>query len=347
MSGGLGPTKDDLTREALAAALGEPLELDEKAVRHVEAFFRRIGRTMPERNRCQAMCPRGARLLENERGTAPGVRAELDGSVVIVVPGVPFEMKHMFERHVVPLLSAQTGQVILAERVHTFGLGESDVGERLGDLMQRGRNPQVGTTVADGVVSVRVRSTAPTREEAEEALAGTVGLVRERVGRAVFGVGDTTLPEVVVRALARHGLTLVTAESCTGGLVGKMVTDVAGSSAVYRGGWVVYSNTLKQRMLDVPEAMLAEEGAVSEEVARCLAVNALAKGGADYAVAVTGIAGPEGGTEAKPVGTVWIALASRDGACEAARHRFPGSRERVRDRTAKTALDWVRRRLGE
>jgi nicotinamide-nucleotide amidase len=348
VTGGLGPTEDDLTRQAMADALGVPLEEDPKAVRRIEAFFRSVGKSMPDRNRIQAHCPRGAELLENDRGTAPGLRAVLSGSTFVVMPGVPHEMRGMFERFVVPMLTGGAGAAICSEVVRTFGLGESEVGTRLNELMARDRNPLVGTTVSNGIVSVRIRGVAATPDEAARLAAEGTKNVRERLGEAVFGTGETTLAEAVVSLLRSRRLTVATAESCTGGLIGKLLTDVPGASDVYLGGWVVYSNALKRDSLGVPDDALTRHGAVSREVAEMMSARAAEMAGADYALAVTGIAGPAGGSAGKPVGTVWLALARRnEGRAEvtALHRRFPGAREHVRERTALTALDMLRLEL--
>jgi nicotinamide-nucleotide amidase len=348
VTGGLGPTPDDLTRQALAAFLRVPLELHPPSLTLVEDFFRRIGRAMPAANRVQAMCPRGAVMLDNECGTAPGIRARKDDVDIVAMPGVTREMKAMFERHVAPGLAAGAGRVILTRAVHTFGMGESAVAEQLGSLMDRRRNPLVGTTVSGGVVSVRIRSEFPVRSQAQSELDRTAEEVIRILAPAVFGVDHVTLPEAVGALLREKRQTVVTAESCTGGLVAKMLTDVPGSSDYFLGGWVVYGNDLKTGELDVPAAIIASAGAVSEPVARIMAERALVKGKADFALATTGIAGPNGGSADKPVGTVWIGFARRPGGdiqSRAERFQFRGVRETIRERTAKAALNVLRLEL--
>ena len=347
-SGGLGPTEDDLTRFALADVMGVKLVEDEPSVRHIAEFFRRRDRVMPERNKVQAMCPAGAEMLETPAGTAPGIRTRLHDADCYFVPGVPREMRVLFERHIVPALPPASGWTILSSTIHTFGKGESDVAELLGDLMDRARNPKVGTTVARGIVSVRIRSEFQTADEARSALDETAALVTERLGELVFGRDGQTLEQAVGRRLADSGKSLVTAESCTGGLVGKYLTDIAGSSDYYLGGWVTYTCEAKQRELGVPADLLQQHGAVSEPVARAMAEGALRESDADYALAITGIAGPGGGTDKKPVGLVWFALGERDGEridVNAEKHVFPGDRPMVRDRAARTALNMLRLRL--
>lgn len=354
ISGGLGPTDDDLTRQALSDALGRPLMRDAAAVEAIRRFFEQRGREMPIRNETQAMHPEGTTVIPNTCGTAPGIRATLNDAEIFVTPGVPREMQVMFEQVVLPwveerLVAAGDGgnarRVILTEKINTFGLGESDVADLLGELMGRDRNPKVGTTVAGGIVSVRVRSEGDDRAAARQALEATVAEVEAKLGAVVFGRGLQTLQHALVSLLIERGLTLTTAESCTGGLIGSYLTDVAGSSAAYLGGWVTYSNAMKSAQLGVPAELLVEHGAVSEPVARAMAEGALENAGADLAVGVTGIAGPGGGTADKPVGTVWIGLAHRDGGSittEALRFNMFGERDMIRDRSAKAALQLLR-----
>lgn len=342
ISGGLGPTADDLTRQALAQAMGVDLVLDEPSLRHIEAFFRLRGRQMNETNRIQAMVPRTAEALHNAAGTAPGIFARLGRAQVFVVPGVPSEMRHMAQEHILPRLAAVAGQSRTVFRtVHTFGHGESDVAVRIQDLMGRESNPLVGTTVAGGVVSVRVISRSGSRDAAVEQARRTVELIRQRLGDLVFGVDEQTLAGAAGDALRDRDRTLAVAESCTGGLLGKMLTDAAGSSDYFVGGVVCYANRIKQEWLGVPEGLLRTHGAVSEPVAEAMARGARDRFGADHALAVTGIAGPAGGTEDKPVGLVYTAHAG-PGGVRVHRAVLPGDRAAVRLRSALTALNMLR-----
>lgn len=378
ISGGLGPTEDDLTRQALASVMQAPLELNAMWLDELEKFFTARGRPMPASNRIQAMIPRGAEMIFNTAGTAAGIHAVLQrnrphpGSIdiatapslsasprlrvpassspachVFVMPGVPKEMKAMFERDVLPQVRAASGgAVILSRTLHTFGLGESAVGERLGELMHRGRNPSVGTTISGGVVSLRVNSRFPSRAQAEDELERTSQVCRTALGSLIYGQDQQTLAEVVGRMLksATGAPTVATAESCTGGLLGKMLTDVSGSSAYYAFGWVTYANRAKEQQLGVPFELLEKHGAVSEPVVIAMANGARQRSGSTFALAISGIAGPEGGTPTKPVGTVCIALAHPDG-CAARTFLFPGDREMVRERSAKMALTLLRYHL--
>ncbi|MEM6334508.1 MAG: competence/damage-inducible protein A [Planctomycetota bacterium] len=348
ISGGLGPTEDDLTRQALADAMGQKLAEDEPSLQRLAAWFDDRGRRMPDRNRVQCLIPRTAQPIDNPRGTAPGIHAHLDKAEVFSVPGVPREMRGMVDDVVIPWVQDRleaTGdqRVIRTTKVNTFGAGESTVSEMLGpELMDRDRNPKVGTTVAGGICSARLRSEFTTAEEADAALDETIAQVEARLGALVFGRDETTLQEATVATLIDKGLTVATAESCTGGMVASMLTDVAGSSAAVAGGWVVYSNEMKRRQLGVPEAVLDEHGAVSPQVAALLAEAARERAHADLAVSLTGIAGPGGGTEDKPVGLVYLGLASSDGPATVLRLSLIGDRAAIRNRSAKCALQALR-----
>jgi nicotinamide-nucleotide amidase len=346
VSGGLGPTEDDLTRQALAAVLNVPLELNQAALQTLTGWFSQLKREMAPSNRIQAMFPRGTTPIENTCGTAPGIRAELNAAGVrcdiFIMPGVPKEMKAMFERDVLPTLRQRSGGAAIVSRtLHTFGAGESTIGERLGNLMDRRRNPSVGTTVSGGVVSVRVNAYFESQARAESELERTVAECRERLGDLVYGQDDQTLQLVVAALLKTSGKKVATAESCTGGLLATYLTDIPGSSAYFTHGWVTYANEAKADQLGVSRETLAQHGAVSEPVVREMAAGARQRAHSDAALAVSGVAGPDGGTAAKPVGMVCIALATTDGV-EARTFRFPGDREFIRDRSAKMALTMLR-----
>lgn len=346
-TGGLGPTDDDLTRQALADAMGVELVLDESAVAGIQSFFTKLGRPMPERNKVQALCPVGATLLDNPAGTAPGICAKIGRAMLYSVPGVPREMMVLWTRHIEPRLPIDSGRVILTAKINTFGKGESDVAQLLGELMDRQRNPLVGTTVSQGIVAARIRSEAADQPTAQRALAQIIEQVESRLGSIAFGHDESTLADAVGALLKQRGATLATAESCTGGLIGKMLTDQPGASDFYYGGWITYANEAKIAGLGVNRSMLDEHGAVSEAVARAMATGALARSGADLAISVTGVAGPDGGTPSKPVGTVCFGLAERGGQVISRRSVLPGDREHVRLRAANFALNMVRLALLE
>jgi nicotinamide-nucleotide amidase len=342
MTGGLGPTDDDLTRFALADVMGVDLQRDESSLAEIAAFFQRRGRQMVERNKVQAMCPVGATMLSNPAGTAPAMTVTFDGTRLFCLPGVPREMVALWDKHIVPALPAGDGHAILTAKINTFGLGESDIAEKLADLMARDRNPTVGTTVSGGVVSARIRSTAADRTTADQQLQATIAEVESRLGDLVFSRDDVTLAEALGDLLREQGRSIVTAESCTGGLVGKLLTDAPGASHFYRGGWVTYDNAMKTAQLGVPADLFDHHGAVSRPVAEAMAEGARRAADADLAVSITGVAGPAGGTDHKPVGTVWFALAGRDQPTAAQRHVFPGDRDLIRLRAALHAINITR-----
>jgi len=343
VTGGLGPTADDLTRHALADAMGAELVLDEKALATLEAFFRRRGRTMVPANRVQAMFPAGARPIENQAGTAQGIAARLGGADVYITPGVPHEMRWIFENRIADELPT-AGNVIVERVVHAFGTGESNMAAEIADLMRRGANPTVGTTVSAGLISIRISARAQTADEAEALAERSAAEVKARLGEWAVCEGDATMASTVGELLRQAGATLATAESCTAGLLGAMITEVPGASDYYAGGVVTYANDVKRDALGVPEELLTSHGAVSEPVAKAMAVGVRQRLGSDYAVAVTGIAGPTGGTEAKPVGLVHIALAGPEDVT-AHRHIFPGDRRAIRHRSATAALNHLRLQL--
>ncbi|HRX84423.1 MAG TPA: competence/damage-inducible protein A [Phycisphaerae bacterium] len=347
VTGGLGPTRDDLTRAGLAAALGVPLVHDPDSMAQIDAFFRALNRPMPQANRVQADVPAGATVLPNDWGTAPGIRACLGDATIFCMPGVPREMKAMFDRYVTPFVAESGPARGMATRVlRTFGAGESTLAEQIADLMTPGRNPAVGTTASEGVISVRIVASGATPTDAQQLADADEAEVRRRLGVLVYGHGDDTLASVVGGLLADRSLTLATAESCTGGLIAKFLTDVPGASHYLAGGVVTYSNALKTQLLGVPETLLAERGAVSAEVAETMAEQCRQRLGTDLALSVTGVAGPDGGTADKPVGLVYIALATPAGTQTKECH-FSDRLDRaaIRDRTAKTALNLLRHHL--
>lgn len=349
VSGGLGPTQDDLTRQALAAVLNEPLELNAAWLKRLEEFFRARGRKMSANNRIQAMIPRGSQMIENTAGTAPGIDAVFATANklcrIFCMPGVPSEMKKMFGRDVLPhLATIANGGVILSRTLHTFGVGESIVGEKLGHLMDRDRNPSVGTTVSGGGVSLRVNARFENAQIAKQELEKTCRQCRQLLGDLVYGEDEQTLQEVVGQLLLGAGApvrTVSIGESCTGGLLAKMLTDVPGSSRYFQFGWITYSEQAKTQSLGVDPQLLSIHGAVSEPVARAMAEGCRRKSGSDFALSITGIAGPDGGSAEKPVGTVHIALAHPQGT-EARAFLFSGDRQTIRRRSAMMALSLLR-----
>jgi len=345
VTGGLGPTPDDLTREVVARVLGVPLITIADEVERLRNFFRRRGRPMPESNLKQAMVPAGARALPNSVGTACGFWATAGMTQIIVLPGVPTEMEVMFSTAVRDDLRRHLGEIgVAVEQVQTFGLPESELASRIHDLMRRGANPDVGTRLADGTISVRIVARAATRAAAQALAHATAAEVAQRLGEAVYGYGETTLEEALARHLERLGCTIAIAESCTGGLVGGLLTSVPGISRFFLEGVVAYSNEAKVKQLGVDATLITRHGVVSAEVAQAMAAAIRRAAGADIGVGVTGIAGPGGATPAKPVGLVYIAIAdNRGGECHEL--RLAGSRQQVRLRAARAVLNFVRLRL--
>lgn len=304
---------------------------------------------MSPSNRIQAMMPRGATAIANTRGTAPGIHVLLHGKPCYALPGVPSEMQTMFERDIAPRLRATAGgHVICSRRLHSFGLGESVLGERLDTLMQRGRNPEVGTTAALGIIGIRINARAESAAAANRLLDETETEVRRRLGKVVFGRDEDTLSSAVGELLTARDGTLSTAESCTGGLISTMLTDVSGSSVYYVGSAVTYANSAKLALLGVRPDDLERHGAVSEPVARQMADGVAEKFQSDYAVSVTGIAGPAGGNPEKPVGLVFIGLRTPNGTTvQECRFGHDSARWVIRKRAAHTALNLLRLRLLE
>ncbi len=349
-TGGLGPTVDDLTKEAVGAAVGAGLELHEPSVRAIEARFAALGRPGPisENNRRQAILPVGSLVLENPHGTAPGfIARRSDGKFVACMPGVPREMKPMLAERLVPWLVEQYGlhEAIYTRTLHTVGIPESDVDSRIEALFRTLENPKIAVLAHEFKVDVKIMAKAPDRPSAEALIAPVEAELRARIGQGIFGSDDETLESAIVKRLAARGATIATAESITGGGLADALVRVPGASAVFRGGIVAYDDALKTSLLGVPEALLREHGAVSEEVAQAMALGARARLGTDFAVATTGIAGPTGATAGKPVGLVWFALASADGHVETRRVTLPGSRDDVRRRAVIVGLNLTWRQV--
>ncbi|TCJ18131.1 competence/damage-inducible protein A [Rubrobacter taiwanensis] len=349
-TGGLGPTSDDLTMECLARAAGRELVEYPEAREHIERAFARIGYTSPPRsNYKQALFPEGSALIRNPLGTALGAMVELDGTLVATFPGVPAEMQIMFDEEVEPVIRARSaGGVILSRTLWFVGIGESALAERVQDLLDMS-DPTVAPLAGQGRVRLRITARAGTEEEAKEKIRPVEHEILSRLRKYYFGADDDTLESVVGRMLQERGATLALAESCTGGLLAKRLTDVPGSSAYFREGFVTYSNESKERLLGVPHELLVQHGAVSEPVARAMAGGAREVAGTDYGLSVTGVAGPEGGTEEKPVGLVWIGLAHGEGVITERLDlsAWARSRSAIRERSANRAFDLLRRYLSE
>jgi nicotinamide-nucleotide amidase len=337
-TGGLGPTRDDISKTVVAELFGAPLRFDPSVWEDLVERFRRFGRVPVDSNRGQAEVPDGAVVLRNRWGTAPGLWLSGPPGLVIMLPGVPFEMRMLLEHEVLPRLAA-AGQdgVIRSLVVRTTGIPESTLAERIGEIEHDIAPLSLAYLPGVEGVDLRLSAWGLAAAEADRRLLAASDLVASRAGDHVYGVGDADLAAVVLQAARERGVRLGTAESCTGGLLGGRLTDIPGSSTGYAGGVVCYANELKISLLGVPPHLIETHGAVSEPVARAMAEGAIERLGVDVAVSVTGIAGPEGGSEDKPVGTVWIGLAGA-GAAEARRTVFGGGRHEVRARAAQAAL---------
>ncbi|MCX5740281.1 MAG: nicotinamide-nucleotide amidohydrolase family protein [Proteobacteria bacterium] len=367
VSGGLGPTRDDITIEVLAETFGRKLVLHEPSLEALRGFFARFGREMAAINEKQAWFPEGAEVLDNPIGTAPGTMLELqvaegdaqraagersspgrDGVRKVLffcMPGVPRELYKMMDEQVLPRIASRRRVTswVRASLLRTFGIGESSLDEMLRDVaLPEGVELGFRTQFPDN--HVRHVARAASAAEADAKLARACEVLRERLGVLVYGEGEDTLELVTGRLLTEHRKTLAVAESCTGGMIGQLLTDAPGSSAFFKGGVVAYWNEAKAALLDVPEDVLAEHGAVSDPTARAMAEGARARFGTDLAVATTGIAGPTGGSANKPVGLIYVALASAEGS-QVRELQLAFDRERNRRLTAQIAIDWVRRHL--
>jgi nicotinamide-nucleotide amidase len=349
VTGGLGPTADDVTREAVALALGRGLTLNPEILATIERLFREHGRVMPAVNRKQADVIEGAVVIPNDRGTAPGMRIEGQGSTLFLFPGVPFELDGMIESDLVPWLAERSGGAGGVGRetatLKIACLPESVVEERIAPAYDELGREWITILASPGEIRLRATAEGP-EPERRKRLEAMTSRLRELAGDAVYAFREEdTLETVVGELLRKAGSTLTVAESCTGGLLAERITRVAGSSDYFLGGAVTYTNELKTKLLGVSPEMLAEHGAVSEPVARAMADGVCRAFHSDYGAGITGVAGPGGGSEAKPVGTVHIAVAGPDGRLEHRKVRFPGDRERVRSQAAQLALDLLRRML--
>jgi len=344
--GGLGPTEDDRTREAVAELLGRPLQRQEEIAARMEERFRARGRKMSPVNLRQAMVPEGAEWLANDHGTAPGLWLETgDKRIVLLLPGPPPELKPMFEEHCLPRLRARAPKHAFAHKVlKTVGLAESELEERVAPIYRQYTNPETTILAAPGQVEIHLRATGSDTAEALRRAEELAERLEQALGDYVFTRGPETLEQVVGLYLMMRGATLAVAESCTGGLVAERLTNVPGSSHYFVGGVVCYSEKLKAKLVGVSPALMRRRGEVSAEVAEALAKGVRRRAGAVLGLGVTGIAGPTGGTPDKPVGTVHLALADAH-RVKTEKHRFLGDRERVRWQASQAALELVRRKL--
>jgi len=345
LTGGLGPTEDDVTRDAVALALGRGQVFSQEVCDRIAARFARLKRQMAENNKRQAMVIEGAAILPNPNGTAPGQWVEAGGRVVMLLPGPPGEMKPLFTQQCVPRLKKLLPPLVIRSRVYRVaGMGESDLDLAIAPVYTKYSNP-VTTVLADmGDIQVHLRARCATEEEAGRLLDEAGSEIESVLGDRIYTADGQPLEAVLGRMLQERGARLGVAESCTGGLVAERITSIAGSSAWFLGGFLAYSDEMKSALLGVDPELIRRHGAVSEPVARAMAEGCRERTGAAYGLSVTGFAGPDGGTEAAPVGTVYIGLAGPDGTL-ALRIFFGGERNRVRRLAAQTALDLMRRKM--
>ena len=344
-TGGLGPTCDDLTKVAVAQAFGKELVYHEPSAQRIRERFAQRGTPVTENNFQQAMVPEGCTVLDNDWGTAPGVAFQAGGTHVLMLPGPPRECAMMFRYRALPYLQKLSDGVIASRTVKTFGIGESAAEALLRDLMNALHNPTLAPYAKPTGTELRITAHAPTREEALRLIAPVEEQVKAILGDKVIGVDVDSLEEVCFALLKDRGLTVGTAESCTGGLLAKLLTDLPGSSAVFRGGVVSYTNGVKAGLLGVPQDLLDRYGAVSPQVAEAMAQGAKAALGCDIALSTTGVAGPDADDRGNPIGLVYLGLAWGD-QCQVTEFRAgPVERERVRRQAAQTALDLLRRHL--
>lgn len=346
-TGGLGPTYDDLTKQTIAEAFGLELYFDEAAAKNIrELFEKRLhGVPMTENNMQQAYLPKGCTVFYNSCGTAPGCGFEAEGKHVLMLPGPPSECRAMLKTGVIPYLVKLSGQEIRSHNINIFGMGESSVEDKLHDLMVNLTNPTLAPYAKEGEVMLRVTALASTDEAADAMMRPVLETVQEAIGSYIYGIDAGTLEETVFHLLRERGLTLSAAESCTGGLIAKRITDIPGASSVFKGGVVSYSNEAKEEFLGVPADILSEYGAVSHETAKAMAEGIRRRAGTDLGISVTGIAGPDSDSSGKPVGLVYVGLSSADGSL-LSRELYCGTlRQRCRTMAANFAMDTIRRHV--
>ena len=348
LTGGLGPTEDDLTKEVCAEVMGFELAEDPHTKARIQEYFKNnIYKVITDNNWKQAMVPVGAMVLDNDNGTAPGLIMEKNGKHAILLPGPPNELYPLFSRQVFPYLQKLQPEIIVSQMVKICGVGESQVEDKILDLIDKQQNPTIATYAKTGEVHIRVTAKAATEEDAKKLVKPVVKEIKKRFGNAVYSIKEEeTLEMAVVRLLKKYELTVTTAESCTGGLLAGRLVNVPGVSEVFREGFVTYSNKAKRKILDVNKATLKKYGAVSKETAKEMAMGGVFATDADICVAVTGLAGPDGGSEEKPVGLVYMACYMND-QVTVEKYQFKGNRAKIREQSVVKALDLLRRTILE
>lgn len=344
-TGGLGPTLDDLTKETVAEVLRLELNYDEDTLNRIRAFFKKMQREMPENNKKQALVPEGAITIPNENGTAPGIILQTGEKIIILLPGPPNEMEPMLNKFVIPFLRKRLSNEVIKSRVLRFiGIGESSLEQKILDILKKQTNPTVAPLAKQGEVTLRITAKAKSEKDANELIEPIIQAIKERVGEYIYSYDNDPMEAVVGRMLIERRCTISIAESCTGGYLSHLLTNIPGISAVFDRGIISYSNKSKTEILNVPAEILKQKGAVSQETAISMASWIRKLSGTDLGVAITGIAGPDGGTPLKPVGLVFIALSTDSGdLCE--KYLFNGNREAIKRRSALAALDLIRRYL--
>ncbi len=345
LTGGLGPTEDDVNRDVVAAVLARPLREVPEIRQQLEKRFARFGRTMSENNLRQAQVPEGAEWIENKNGTAPGIWIEHGGVLILLLPGPPWELEAMFEASCMPRLASRAGGDRICSRViKVVGLPESEVDKRIAPIYKEFTNPATTILASLGSIEIHLRGRGASAEEAEALVAPLADKIELALGEHVYSTKGETLEEIVGMFLMMKQKTVAAAESCTGGLLAERLTRIPGSSNFFLGGAVCYSNELKTKLAGVPEPLINQHGAVSKPVAQAMAEGIRRRSGASIGVGITGIAGPSGGSAEKPVGLVFIALAD-ERSTQVREFRFPGNRERIRQWAATAALEIIRRRI--
>ena len=345
ITGGLGPTEDDVTRDAVALALDRKLRFSEEICAQLEQRFRQLGRKMAEVNRRQAFVIEGAEILPNDRGTAPGQWVDESGVSILLLPGPPHELKAMFAKQCLPRLERRVPKLVIRTLVmRVAGMTESDLDQAIAPVYKKYTNPVTTILAAAGDIQVRLRARCGSEAETMALLAEVAGPIDQLLGDKIYSRNGDPLEAVVGELLRQHRATLSVAESCTGGMLADRITSVPGSSDYFEAGFVTYSKRMKTEALGVPESLLAEKGAVSEETAEAMAIGARRRTGSTYALSVTGVAGPGQGGESAPVGTIFVALADAAGT-RGAHRQFLGDRTRIRQFTTQIALDLLRRRI--
>lgn len=343
-TGGLGPTKDDLTKEVAFEYFGKEVVLYENLLKDIENFFKKINMPMGENNKKQAMFPKDVIIMPNNNGTAPGCIIEEGNKILAVLPGPPREMKAMFEESLVPYLMRFQDSVLVSKTLRIMGVGESKVAEIVDDILENSKNPTVAPYAKEGEVTLRITAKAKGKEEGNRLIAPVEREIRNRLGSAVYGEGDSTLEEVLGKMLVENNLTIATAESCTGGLLAGSIINYPGISSVFKEGFVTYTNESKVERINVCKETLSKFGAVSSETAAEMAEGIAKVAGTDIGLSTTGIAGPGGGTEEKPVGLVYVGLYIK-GEVKTKELRLVGNRQRIRNMTVMNTLEWLRREL--